>query len=75
MKINNNRVRCDVTGYTFPAVSVQECPEPAVIRRYGTGGQADVSIWVCRKCKHAIHYQFFGGIRCGLKEQNGTDTS
>ena len=64
-----SKIRCDVTGYTFPAVSVQECPSPAVVKKYGVGGKANVCIYVCRKCKHAIHYEFFGGISCGLKQQ------
>lgn len=64
-----SKIRCDVTGYTFPAVSVQECPSPAVVKKYGVGGKANVCIYVCRKCKHAIPCEFFGGLRCGLKEQ------
>lgn len=62
------KTRCDVTGYTFPNISVQECPSPAVIKKYGVGGKANVSIYVCRKCKHVIPCEFFGGIKCGLKE-------
>lgn len=64
-----SKIRCDVTGYTFPAVCVQECPSPAVVKKYGVGGKANVCIYVCRKCKHAIPCEFFGGLRCGLKEQ------
>ena len=60
------KVRCDVTGYSFSAVAVRECPEPNVIARYGSGGVAHVCVYVCRKCRNAVRYPFFGGLSCAL---------
>ena len=65
----SDAVQCDVTGRTYAACSVRECPEPNVIRRYGSGGKAHVSVYVCQKCKYAVHYQFFGGLSCELDEK------
>lgn len=62
-------IRCDVSGKLFRALSVRECHDEAVIRRYGVGGKCNVSLWVCRKCKHAIHYQFHGGLGCELDKR------
>lgn len=61
-------VRCDVTGKMFHYSSVRKCRDEAVIRRYGVGGEANVCVWVCMKCKHAIHYKLHGGVGCGLGE-------
>ena len=60
------KVRCDVSGYMFSPISVRECKDPNVIKRYGTGGKANVCVWVCAKCKHAVRYQFHGGLGCEL---------
>ena len=59
-------VRCDVSGLMFASCMVRDCKDPAVIKRYGTGGVAKVSVYVCRKCRHAIHYKFHGGLGCEL---------
>lgn len=58
--------RCDVTGNTFPKISVRECPSPAVIKHYGVGGVAHVCVYVCRKCKNAVTYPMHGGLGCAL---------
>lgn len=57
-------VRCDVSGKVFYHGCVRECHDEAVTRRYGVGGVAHVSIWVCRRCRHAIVNPFHGGIGC-----------
>ena len=71
-----DKIRCDVSGYSFSSISVRECPEPNVIRRYGSGGVAHVSVYVCRKCRYAIPCKFFGGLTCALdqKAQKGPVT-
>ena len=64
-------VRCDVTLKRFPHYTVRECPDPEMIRKYGTGGIANVCIYVCYKCKYARRYRFHGGIGCsyGLEDR------
>jgi len=63
----NEPVRCDVTGKYFYPSSVRKCRDAAVIKRYGVGGEANVSVYVCRNCKHAIKYKFHGGLGCELE--------
>jgi len=58
-------VRDDVIGKMFGAGMVRSCPEPHVIRRYGVGGVANVSVWTCRKCKYVKTYKGHGGVGCG----------
>lgn len=53
-----------VSGRAFAECAMRSCPHPAVIRRFGTGGEAMVSIYTCKKCKHHTEYQFHGGIGC-----------
>ena len=59
---------CDVTGREYYACAVRKCPHPAVIERYGHKGQANVCIYVCRKCKFVKGYENFGGISCRYGE-------
>lgn len=56
--------RDDVLGRTFADCSVRQCPEPNVIRRFGMGGVANVSVYVCRKCKFRKEYELHGGVGC-----------
>lgn len=49
----------------FSECAVQECPHPAVIKRYGTGGVATVSIYTCKKCKFGVKSEWCGGWSCG----------
>lgn len=58
-------VLCDVTLKRFGAMTVHQCKEPSVVSRYGTGGIANVSIYVCKKCKYAKKYEMHGAIGCG----------
>ena len=60
-------VRCDISGKTFYHGAIRECRDEAVTRRYGVGGVAHVSVWVCRKCRHAIQYKYHGGLGCELE--------
>lgn len=63
------RKRCDVTGRMFPSTCVRQCHNEAVCKRYGVGGICNVCIYICMQCRHAIKYEFFGGVGCEL-EQN-----
>lgn len=58
-------VRDDVLGKMFTPGCVRSCPEPHVVRRYGVGGVANVSVYTCRKCRYVKTYQWHGGISCG----------
>lgn len=58
-------VRDDVLGKMFSPCAVRNCPEPHVIKRYGVGGVANVSVWTCRKCKYVKTYKWHGGVGCG----------
>ena len=58
-------IRDDVLGKEFYAGCMRSCPHPKVIERYGVGGKAMVSVYVCRKCRHHIDEKWFGGVRCG----------
>lgn len=57
-------VRCDVTGKMFPPISVRECPEPHVIKRYGLGGKCNVSVLICKKCKYGKRDDLCDGWGC-----------
>ena len=58
-------VRDDVIGKMFSPCAVRSCQEPHVIKRYGVGGVANVSVWTCRKCKYVKTYKWHGGVGCG----------
>ena len=58
-------VRDDVNGKLFSLGCVRSCPEPHVIKRFGIGGVANVSVYTCRKCKYHEDMEWFGGIKCG----------
>ncbi len=66
MELNYKTERCDVSGLRFSTRAIMECHEPHLVRRYGTGGVAHVSVWVCKKCRYAETYELHGGISCGL---------
>lgn len=63
-------IRDDVAGKMFSPGSIRQCPEPHVIKRFGVGGIANVSVYTCRKCKFHKDYQHHGGVGCtyGLGE-------
>ena len=58
-------VLCNVTGKMYSPCCVKECKEPHVVERYGIGGKANVSIYVCRKCKYKVTTPFCGALGCG----------
>ena len=64
-------IRCDISGIYFHPCAIRECHDEAVARRYGVGGTAHVSIWVCRKCRHKIEYKYHGGVGCELDIPEG----
>lgn len=70
----NDRVRCDISGKMFHPSSTRRCLDGAVVRKYGTGGIVNVSVWVCNKCHHAIHYKFHGGLGCELESATDKHT-
>lgn len=53
-----------VLNLYFAECAVRECPHPSVIKRYGTGGVANVSLYVCKKCKFKETYEGYGGVGC-----------
>lgn len=61
---HHNAVRDDVIGKAFSDCLMRSCPEPHVIKRYGTGGVANVSVYVCRKCRYRKEYELHGGVSC-----------
>lgn len=61
-------ILCDVTLKRFNTRMVRQCPNEKVIARYGTGGQANVSVYICKKCRYGIKYKDHGGIGCGLEQ-------
>ena len=60
-------VHCDVTGKMFSPVSVRDCPEPHVIKRYGIGGKCKVSVWICKKCRYGRRDDLCDGWRCAYE--------
>ena len=58
-------IRDDVIGKTFAPISIRQCPHPEVIKKYGVGGVANVSVWTCRMCRHRIEDKYYGGVSCG----------
>lgn len=62
-------VRCDVSGYMFTTTNTRRCRDGGIIARYGHGGVCHVSVWVCRRCRHAVKHEFHGGLSCELERQ------
>ena len=60
-------VRDDVNGKMFPPICVRSCPHPSVIRKYGIGGKANVSVYTCRRCQFVKTYPYHGGVKCGYE--------
>ena len=58
-------VRDDVIGKYFAECLMRSCPHPSVIKKYGTGGVANVSVYTCRKCRFVKTYPYHGGVGCG----------
>lgn len=66
MKANDGRktVYDDVLGKSFAASLMRSCPHPSVLRNYGVGGNVNVSVYVCRKCRYRKEYELHGGVSC-----------
>ena len=66
----HNSIRDDVMGREFAACLMRPCPHPWVIKRYGTGGVANVSMYTCRKCKYHREHPLHFGVSCayGLEQ-------
>ena len=62
-------VRDDVIGKTFTNGAVRSCPEPHVIRKFGVGGLANVSVYTCRRCRYHTEFENLGGVGCGYKKE------
>ena len=62
-------MRDDVTGKEFAPCAVRSCPHPNVIKKYGIGGKANVSVWVCRKCRYHTETKLFGGVGCSYSTE------
>ena len=65
---NYTPVRDDVCGRMFGQGMMRQCPEPHVIKRYGVGGVANVSVWTCKRCRYRIEFEEHGGLACGLEQ-------
>lgn len=63
----HEKVLDNVLNKVFAKCCVRECPHPSVIRQYGVGGVAMVSVWTCKKCKHVIKEKMYGGYTCGYQ--------
>jgi len=57
-------VRDDVLGREFASVCMRSCPHPNVIKKYGVGGVANVSVYTCRKCRYVQKHPLHFGVTC-----------
>ena len=57
----------DVLGKMFSPGCVRSCPHPGVVIKYGIGGKANVSVYVCRKCRYVVKHKWMGGVSCGYE--------
>lgn len=57
-------IRDDVIGKSFAPCAVRSCPEPHVIKKYGLGGVANVSVYTCKRCKYRIEQKNTSGLGC-----------
>lgn len=64
LDIKYEPIRDDVNGKMFSPGCVRSCLEPHVIKRFGIGGVANVSVYTCRKCRYHEDMKLFGGVRC-----------
>lgn len=65
-----------VSGQKYRAESMMECRHPGILKKYGhMSGQVFIHLTRCRKCKYAITFPFFGGVKCGYEEKNSEKIS
>lgn len=57
---------CDIDGQYYDADIMAKCSHPAVLERFGHNkAQADVSTYVCRRCKYGVKpYDDLNAVRC-----------
>lgn len=65
------KLRDDVIGREFVACAMRSCPHPSVIRKFGVGGEANVSVYTCKKCKFHRKFALHAGIGCGYELDGG----
>lgn len=61
-------VRDDVIGKRFAVCCMRSCPHPEVIKKFGVGGVANVSVYTCKKCRFHREYKLHGGVSCDYAE-------
>ena len=66
--MDNYAKRDDVNGKLFSLGCVRSCPHPDVIKKYGTGGVANVSVYTCKKCRYVKKFPMHGGVGCEYKK-------
>lgn len=59
----------NVLRVAFAGCAMRPCPHPAVQKKYGMGGECNVSVYVCRGCKFAVRHRLFAGYICDYKEE------
>lgn len=58
----------DVSGKEFNSFLVHPCPHPAVIKKFGTDGKCNVSVYTCKGC--GCHRRNSAdAIICGYEEK------
>ena len=68
---SNKPIRDDVIGREFAACAVRSCPHPKVIKKYGLGGEANVSVYTCKKCRFHTEFALHAGIGCAYGLEDG----
>lgn len=63
-------IKCDVLGYMLHSCEIRTCMHPAIVRKYGRSGTANVSVWACVHCQFAERVEA-GGMRCAYGETLG----
>ncbi len=63
--------RDDVIGKEFASCLMRPCPHPKVIKRFGVGGVANVSVYTCRRCKYHQIQPLFLGVSCVYELEEG----
>ncbi len=60
------KLMCDVSGQYYDADMMAKCKHPAVLERFGHNKpQADVSSYVCKRCKYGVKpYKDLDAVRC-----------
>lgn len=54
----------NVLGLSFAECVMRHCPHPEVQKKYGVGGECNVSVYVCQKCQFGVKHKLFAGWGC-----------